>query len=253
MQQQARRPLVAGNWKMNGTLAEARTRAGAIGAAAASLGCDVLVAPPFVHLPCVAETLRGCGIGIAGQDVSEHPAGAYTGDVSAPMLLDAGCSHVIVGHSERRALRGDTDARVALKTCAALNAGLTPVVCVGESLAERDAGETGAVVLRQLDAVLAQLPAGRLDGVLLAYEPVWAIGTGRQATPDQVQEVHALLRRRLARESADAAMVVRILYGGSVKAANAATLFELPDVDGVLVGGASLDAHEFLEICALAR
>lgn len=251
MVQGIRRPLVAGNWKMHGTLAEAVARARAL--RDASLACDVLVAPPFVHIPAVVAALAGSRVGVAGQDASPHEQGAYTGDVSASMLADAGCSHVIVGHSERRALRGDTDAVVAQKCAAALNAGLLPVVCVGETLAERDAGQTDAVVLRQLAAVLAQLLVAGPGKVVLAYEPVWAIGTGRQATPEQAQAVHALLRGRLASADEGLAAGVRILYGGSVKAGNAAGLFAMPDVDGVLVGGASLDAREFLQICAAAH
>lgn len=250
--QHARRRLVAGNWKMHGTLAEARERAHALRSAAV-LPCDVLIAAPFVHLPLLVEALAGSMIAVAGQDASEHAAGAYTGEVSAPMLADLGCTHVLVGHSERRALHGEDDVVVAAKCVAALAAGLVPVVCVGETLAERDAGATEAVVLRQLDAVLARLSGEEAGRVLLAYEPVWAIGTGRQATPEQAQEVHALLRARFAAIHPVAAGGLRILYGGSVKAANVAGLFAMPDVDGVLVGGASLDAREFLKICAAAH
>lgn len=251
--QGTRRPLVAGNWKMNGTLAEARQRASALKGGLPLSGCDVLVAPPFLHIPAVVAAFDGSGVAVAGQDVSPNDKGAFTGDVSAAMLLDAGCTFVIVGHSERRVLRGDTDAVVVSKTKAALAAGLQPVVCVGESLDEREAGQTAVVVLRQLEAVLGGLGVDGASRLVLAYEPVWAIGTGRQATPLQAQEVHALLRAQVALRDPVAASAVRILYGGSVNAANAAELFAMPDVDGVLVGGASLDANEFLKICAAAR
>lgn len=248
-----RRPLVVGNWKMNGSCAAARARALALRNGVMSTDCDVLVAPPAVHVFPVSEELRGSRIGVAGQDVSEFPDGAHTGDTSAAMLVDAGCSHVLVGHSERRARHGETDDEVAAKAFAALGAGLVPIVCVGETLAEREGGMTEAVVLRQLEAVLAGSLPGGLDMLVLAYEPVWAIGTGRNATPEQAQAVHSCLRARVARADAGAATRVRILYGGSVKASNAPALFAMPDIDGVLVGGASLDAQEFLEICAAAR
>lgn len=253
MQQDVRRPLVAGNWKMHGNLAEARERARAVAAGAAALSCDVAIAPPAVHLAAVAVELAGTRVLLAAQDLSEYDAGAHTGDVSGPMLRDAGCGLVLVGHSERRHGLGETDALVARKVAAARRAGLVPVLCVGETLAERDAGQTAAVVLRQLEAVLAATGGNGLKDVVLAYEPVWAIGTGRNATAEQAQEVHAMLRARLAREDMVAARSTRIVYGGSVKAANAGALFAMPDVDGALVGGASLDAREFLEICAQAR
>ncbi|MFZ5723833.1 MAG: triose-phosphate isomerase [Pseudomonadota bacterium] len=249
MQQGARRPLVAGNWKMHGSLAEARARARAV--VVGRHVCEVAIAPPFVHLAAVAAELAGSPVLLAAQDASAHDAGAHTGEVSAPMLLDAGCRLVLVGHSERRHGLGETDGLVAAKFVAVQRAGLVPVLCVGETLAEREAGRTSEVVLRQLDAVLAQ--AGGFGAAVLAYEPVWAIGTGRNATAEQAQEVHALLRAQLARRDAAAAQATRILYGGSVKAANAGTMFAMPDVDGALVGGASLDAREFLEICAQAQ
>lgn len=253
MQQDVRRPLVAGNWKMHGSLAEARDRAQALRENLGSLACDVVVAPPYVHVPLVSDVLRGSPVGVAAQDVSEHAAGAFTGEVSATMLRDAGCGYVIVGHSERRAQFGDTDAIVAAKFVAAVGAGLVPVLCVGETLAERDAGATDAVVLRQLDAVLVVAGIRGFGAAVIAYEPVWAIGTGRNATPGQAQDVHAVLRRRLAQQDAGVAAATRIIYGGSVKAGNAKELFAMPDIDGGLVGGASLDAREFLGICASAR
>ncbi len=253
MQADKRRPLVAGNWKMHGNLAEARERALAVRAGANGLACELALVPPFLHVPLLAELLRDSPVAVGAQDVSEHASGAYTGEVSAGMLVDAGCRYVIVGHSERRALFGDTDAVVAAKFMAARAAGLVPVLCVGETLAEREAGATGNVVLRQLDAVLAVAGSAAVCAAVLAYEPVWAIGTGLTATPAQAQEVHALLRAHLARKDSQGAAAVRILYGGSVKAGNAGEIFAMPDVDGGLVGGASLDAREFLQICAQAR
>jgi len=251
VQQDVRRPLVAGNWKMNGSLAEARERARAVVAGMGRAHAEVALVPPAVHLAAVAAELAGSPVLLGGQDASEHDAGAYTGEVSAAMLRDAGCRLVLVGHSERRHGLGESDALVARKFAAARRALLVPVLCVGETLAEREAGRTADVVLRQLEAVLAV--AGGFGDAVLAYEPVWAIGTGRNATAEQAQEVHALLRARLARENAKDARATRILYGGSVKAANAGALFAMADVDGALVGGASLDAREFIEICAQAR
>lgn len=254
MQQDARRPLVVGNWKMNGTLAEARERASAVvaGVVAGGVRCEVALAPSLVQLERVAAALAGSTVRLAAQDVSAHDAGAHTGEVSASMLQDVGCGYVLVGHSERRQDLGESDECVARKFVAARKAGLVPVLCVGETLAERTAGMTAAVVLRQLDAVLAL--AGVADfSAVLAYEPVWAIGTGQNATAEQAQEVHALLRAHLGRSSAAAARATRIVYGGSVKASNAAGLFAMPDVDGGLVGGASLDAREFIGICAQAQ
>lgn len=253
VQPDVRRPLVAGNWKMHGTLAEARERALSVACGVPALCCDVWLAPPVLHVSAVAECLAGSRVGLVAQDVSRHAAGAHTGEISAGMLVDAGCRGVIVGHSERRQSLGESDELVGAKALAACGAGLVPVVCVGETVAERDAGETAKVVLRQLDAVLALLPVAALAQLVLAYEPVWAIGTGRNATPEQAQEVHALLRQRVAGKDPGASRRMRILYGGSVKAGSAPALFAMPDVDGGLVGGASLDAREFLAICALAR
>jgi triosephosphate isomerase len=201
---------------------------------------------PFPYLWQAQAALSGSAIAWGAQDLSERGSGAYTGDVSAAMVAEFGCTYAIVGHSERRTLHGESDALVASKAAAALAAGLKPIVCVGETLAERDAGQTEAVVMRQLDAVVAQL-GERLSQAVVAYEPVWAIGTGRNATPQQAQAVHELLRRRL-RKAGPAAGEVRLLYGGSVKAGNARALFACPDVDGGLVGGASLDAAEFLAV-----
>jgi len=231
--------LVAGNWKMHGSRASNQALLDAlleeIGVPA---GAECAVCPPFPYLQQVAERLRGGPIAWGAQNVSEHAQGAYTGEVSAAMLREFGCRYVIVGHSERRQLYGETDAQVAAKFAAARGAGLTPILCVGETLQEREAGRTEEVVARQLDEVLKKTS---FEDAVLAYEPVWAIGTGRNATPQQAQEVHAFLRTRLSTPS-------RIIYGGSVKAQNAAAIFAMPDVDGGLIGGASLAATEFLAI-----
>jgi triosephosphate isomerase len=237
--------LVVGNWKMNGGLAANAELLRALAAGwQGAPGHALAVCPPYPYLAQAQAALAGTAIAWGAQDVSEHAAGAYTGEVAAGMLAELGCRYVLVGHSERRQFYGDTDAVVAAKTVAALAAGLTPIVCVGETLAEREAGATDAVVLRQLDAVLAAVgPA--VAKLVVAYEPVWAIGTGRTATPEQAQAVHALLRARLAGAGAGD---VPLLYGGSVKADNAAALFAKQDIDGGLIGGASLKAGEFLAI-----
>lgn len=215
-----------------------------------TVGC--LVFPPFVYLGEVARELSGSSIGLGAQDVCAEAQGAFTGEVSAAMLADVGCTHVLVGHSERRTLYGEDDALVARKYSAALAANLTPVLCVGEQLAEREAGTTQAVIARQLDAVLAVAGISGLARGIVAYEPVWAIGTGRTATPDQAQDVHAFIRARVAAHDASIAAGLAILYGGSCKAANAAELFGMPDVDGGLIGGASLKAEEFIAIWSAA-
>ena len=213
---------------------------------------EVALCVPYPYLAQARAALEGSSVAWGAQDVSEHAQGAWTGEVSAAMLADFACRYVLVGHSERRSFFGDTDAVVAAKFAAAQKAGLTPVLCVGESLAEREAGITGEVVTRQIDAVLANSGAAAFGHAVVAYEPVWAIGTGRTASPQQAQEVHALIRERFARESADVAAALRILYGGSVKANNAAELFGQADIDGGLIGGASLVAADFLAICAAA-
>jgi len=245
-----RRALVAGNWKMNGTRESARALAGAL-AAGCPAGPEVALFPPFPYLATVAACLDGSAVAMGAQDLSEHPPGAHTGEVAAEMLRDCGCSMVLVGHSERRHGLGEDDARVAAKFVRALDAGLLPVLCLGETLGEREAGRTGEVVARQLDAVFALREAASLASFVLAYEPVWAIGTGRTASPEQAQEVHALLRRRMADAGAGAASI-RILYGGSVKPDNAAELLAMEDIDGGLIGGAALDAAAFLAICQAA-
>jgi triosephosphate isomerase len=236
-----RRRLVAGNWKMHGSRAANRALlASILGNSVPGAECAVCV--PFPYLGEVAEQLRGSPIAWGAQNVSEHPQGAYTGEVSAAMLLEFGCRYAIVGHSERRQIYGETHAQVAAKFKAAQTAGITPILCVGETLAEREAGRTQEVVARQLDAVLK---VAQFSQAVLAYEPVWAIGTGRNATPEQAQDVHAFLRKALSNET-------RILYGGSVKAQNAGAIFAMPDVDGGLIGGASLVAEDFLSILKAA-
>lgn len=253
MRSAERRPLVAGNWKMHGSLSGCRERLELILGGLSGVGCEVFVAPPYVHIPLAVELARGSALSVAGQDASEVAEGARTGDVSAAMLADAGCRYVLVGHSECRQYGGDTDQRVAGKFGQVRACGLMPVLCVGETLVEREAGETQAVVRRQLDAVLDVAGVEGFRGAVLAYEPVWAIGTGRQASPEQAQAVHALLREGLAARDGGLAIATRILYGGSVKAGGARGLFAMPDIDGALVGGASLDAREFLAICAQAH
>jgi triosephosphate isomerase (TIM) len=213
--------------------------------------CAVCV--PYPYLAQAADRLRGTSLAWGAQNVSEHAQGAYTGEVSAAMLAEHGCRYVIVGHSERRQLYGETDAQVAAKFSAVQSSGMTPILCVGETLAERDAGKTQSVVQRQLDAVLSAATGRGFANAVLAYEPVWAIGTGRNATPEQARDVHAFLRSRVAAEDAGIARELRILYGGSVKAANAAALFAMPELDGGLIGGASLVAQEFLAIGRAAR
>lgn len=221
-------------------------------AAAEGLPGELLICPPFVYLAEIAASLAGSGVAVGAQNVSHRGSGAFTGEVSAAMLADCGASHVLVGHSERRALYGEDDALVAAKFIAAQAAGLVPVLCVGESLEERDAGRTEEVVARQLIAVVDACGVAALSRAVVAYEPVWAIGTGRTASPEQAQAVHAFLRGKIAALDVRIANSLRILYGGSVKAANAGTLLAQPDVDGGLVGGASLKAEEFLNICRAA-
>ena len=249
------RKLIAGNWKMNGALDANRALMAALlaGVQARTPACDVAVCPPAVYLAQVQALLQGQdAIALGAQDASEHEAGAFTGDVAAAMLREFGVRYAIVGHSERRSYQGESDAQVARKAQRALAAGITPIVCVGETLQEREQGQTEAVVTRQLDALL-ECNGARVADMALAYEPLWAIGTGHAATPQQAQDVHAALRARLrAALSEPQAAGVRILYGGSMNAANAASLLAQPDIDGGLVGGASLKAQDFLEIIAAA-
>ncbi len=248
----SRTKLVAGNWKMHGSLAGNLGLLTAVRAGSAGLKGQVAVCVPYPYLAQAQSVLAGSAVAWGAQDVSEHAQGAYTGEVSAAMLNDFGCKYAIVGHSERRSYYGDTDAVVAAKFDAALKAGLVPILCVGETLAEREANITAQVVTRQLEAVLAESGVASLAKAVIAYEPVWAIGTGKTATPAQAQEVHALIRARVARDDAAVAAGVQLLYGGSVKGGNAKELFGQPDIDGGLIGGASLLAEEFLAICAAA-
>jgi len=245
--------LIAGNWKMNGSLAanDALVRALVTGLAQRGEGCDVAVAVPAPYLAQVQSLVAGSPLVVAAQDVSQHEAGAYTGEVSAAMLREFGVRYVLVGHSERRQFHGETDVHVAVKAQRALAAAITPIVCVGETLAEREAGQTEAVVKRQLAAVI-HLNGHCTSELVVAYEPVWAIGTGKTATPEQAQQVHAVLRAQLAAATAQAGRI-RLLYGGSMNAGNAAQLLAQPDIDGGLVGGAALKVEDFQKIIAAAQ
>ena len=249
-----RQPLVAGNWKMNGSRAGVVDLLDGIKAGMGDVNtAEVAVCPPFVFIPEAAARLQGTAVAWGGQNLSTHGSGAYTGEVAASMLTDFGCKYVIVGHSERRTFYGEDDAVVAEKFEVARKAGLVPIFCVGETLEEREAGATEAVVARQLDAVLDRFGAQTLGVGVIAYEPVWAIGTGRTATPEQAQDVHAFIRGRILAKDAAVAAGVRILYGGSMKPDNAAELMAKPDIDGGLIGGASLKASDFLAICRAAN
>ena len=238
---------------MNGSsAANAALVAGIVDGVPAGDGFSLLVCPPFPYLAAIAEQAQGSQVKVGAQNVSEHEKGAYTGEVAPAMLRDVGCEYVIVGHSERRALYGESSAQVAEKFVAAQAAGLTPILCVGETLEEREAGTTAAVVDEQLDAVLDAAGVDAFGAAVIAYEPVWAIGTGMTATPEQAQDVHAHIRARLAAQNATIAADVQILYGGSMKGENAEGLLGQPDIDGGLIGGASLKAEDFLAIAAAA-
>ena len=246
----ARRLLVAGNWKLNGSAEMCRELVGAIGKAMPELrGVDVAVFPPAPYLALVEELAAPTGLKWGGQDVSVHDAGAYTGEISATMLAEFGCAYALCGHSERRALHGESNELVADKASAAMSAGLVPVVCVGETIEQRESGATESVVDAQIDAVVARLTVDEFDKLIVAYEPVWAIGTGKTASPEQAQAVHSFIRSKIAGLDDTIAGRLRILYGGSVKGSNAGELFAMPDIDGGLIGGASLKADEFLAIC----
>ncbi len=248
-----RRPMVAGNWKMHGSRVSNQALLDDLESGLPTeWPIDIAVFPPYVYLSEAVRRLEHGRIQIGAQDVSAESVGAFTGQVSSAMLKDVDCSYVLVGHSERRRLNHEDDLLVARKFAAAQRMGLIPVLCVGESLEEREAGMTETVVGRQVDAVITMHGVAGFAKAILAYEPVWAIGTGRTATPEQAQAVHALLRSRIAAQDAKMADQLRILYGGSVKGGNAAELFAMPDVDGGLVGGASLYADEFRQICAAA-
>lgn len=249
-----RRKLVAGNWKMNGSLAVNSALLASVNAALpAKVDCDIAVCVPAPYLAQGQAAMTSGPVVLGAQDVSAHEDGAYTGEVSAAMLLEFGCSFVIVGHSERRSYHAEDSAVVAQKTLRALQAGMTPIVCVGETLAQREAGNTEAVVAAQLDAVLAVIDAAQVEHLVVAYEPVWAIGTGKTATPAMAQDVHAQLRKMLTARNAEQGEKVRILYGGSMKPENAAELMAQPDIDGGLIGGAALKASDFLAIIAAAK
>ena len=247
-----RRKLIAGNWKMNLDRAGAVALAKGVAARAKdAANVDLLVCPPNVYLSPVGEVLRGSTVALGAQNMYHEPNGAFTGEISAAMLLDLGAKYVILGHSERRHILRETDRDVNRKTLAALAAGLIPIVCVGELLEEREAGKTGDVISRQFAGSLADVSADQVQKLVIAYEPVWAIGTGKVASPEQAKEVHADLRSLLVKRYNDSvAGTVRILYGGSVKASNAGELLSQPNIDGALVGGASLKADEFLGIAA---
>ena len=245
--------LVAGNWKMNGTsAANTELVAGIIDGYPEGSGFSVLVCPPYPYLAAVVAQAEGSPVKVGAQNVSEHDEGAYTGEVAPGMLRDIGADYVIVGHSERRSLYGESSAQVAAKFVAAQAAGITPILCVGETLEEREAGTTEAVVDAQLDAALDAAGVAAFAAAVIAYEPVWAIGTGKTATPEQAQDVHRHIRSRIAAHDEKIAANVQILYGGSMKGENAAGLLAQPDIDGGLIGGASLKAEDFLAIARAA-
>ncbi len=249
-----RQPLVAGNWKMNGTRASVAELLDGIKAGVAAVArAEVAVCPPAVFIPEARARLAGTAVAWGGQDLSVHDAGAYTGEISGPMLSDFGCKYVIIGHSERRSYHAESDALVAEKFLAARKHGLVPIFCIGETLDEREQGITEAIVARQVDAVISRCGVDLLGEGVIAYEPVWAIGTGKTATPEQAQDVHAFIRSRVAAASASVADGLRILYGGSMKPDNAAELMAKPDIDGGLIGGAALKAGDFLAICTAAN
>lgn len=246
------RKLIVGNWKMNGSLAMNAELLEGIKAGLAGVDCDLAVCVPFPYLAQCQHALEGTGIALGAEDVSAHAVGAYTGQVSTRMLLDFDCKYAIVGHSERREYCNESDELVANKVQRALAGGVTPIVCVGESLKEKDAGQTEAVVSRQINTVLSVLEEREVCDIVVAYEPVWAIGTGKTPTPEMVKDVHALMRELMIRKNPDAAERVRILYGGSMKPSNAEEFLKMRDIDGGLIGGAALKASDFLKIAYLA-
>jgi len=242
-----RRPIMAGNWKMNKTTAEARDLAGKLIPLIGGVReRDVVLAPPFTALQAVAEAIKGTGVALSAQNLHWEDKGAFTGEISAEMLLDLGCKYVIIGHSERRQFFGETDETVNRKIRQALNKGLLPIVCVGETLKEREAGAANAVIERQVAGALQGVTAAEMDKVIVAYEPVWAIGTGKTATPDQANEIHSFIRSKVQISyGKDVAGLLRIQYGGSVTPENVSALMSMPDIDGALVGGASLKPESF--------
>lgn len=240
-------PIIAGNWKMNMTAAQARELASKLLPLVSSVkDRDIVLGPPFTSLVAVAETIKGTNIGLAAQNLHWEDKGAFTGEISAEMLLDLGCRYVIIGHSERRQYFGETDETVNKKVRQALKKGLLPILCIGETLAGRESGKLNEIISRQVTGGLKDIPAGDMKKIVIAYEPVWAIGTGKTATPEQANEVHALIRQKVkALYSADIAEGLRIQYGGSVTPENVSTLMAMPDIDGALVGGASLKPESF--------
>ncbi|MFT5134253.1 MAG: triosephosphate isomerase [Gammaproteobacteria bacterium] len=248
-----RQPLVAANWKMNGSLASMKPLVDAIKTGLEGSEVDVAICAPYVYLPELSQRLKGSGISTGAQNVSKHEAGAYTGEISTSMLNEFDVHYIIVGHSERRSLYAESDELVAEKFAQVQSAAMVPILCLGEQLAEREAGITEEVVARQLDAVISKVGIAAFAQAVIAYEPVWAIGTGKTASKEQAQEVHAFIRQRLALQDSTIAESIRLLYGGSVKADNANDLFSMTDVDGGLIGGASLIAEDFLAICQATR
>ena len=244
-----RQPLIMGNWKMNGSREEGVQLAKALADGLNSVNQEVAVCVPFVYLSDIRTALASSGIALGAQNVADQASGAYTGEVSASMLADCGCKYALVGHSERRSYYGDSNESVAARFCQAQKQNVIPVLCVGETLEERESDRTFQVVDEQLDAVINAAGIEAFANAVIAYEPVWAIGTGKTASDEQAQEVHQYIRQRIAERSAVIAEKVQILYGGSVKPDNAKALFAMPDIDGGLVGGASLDAKGFLQIC----
>ena len=244
-----RQVMVAGNWKMNGSRDSVKQLIEGIKAGVGAVKAEVVVCPTYVFIPEVADSISGAGIKLGAQNVSDQDSGAFTGEVAGPMLKDFGVEYVIIGHSERRSLYGESNAVTAVKYEAALKHGLKPIFCIGETLEERDSGVTETVIARQLDAILESSGVASLANAVLAYEPVWAIGTGKTASPEQAQEVHAFIRNKIAGLDGDIAAGLRILYGGSMNPGNAAQLIAQPDIDGGLIGGASLKADDFLTIC----
>jgi triosephosphate isomerase len=248
-----RRPFVAGNWKMNGTLESVGKLVTDLNKGIDQVGdVDVAVCPPFIYIPVVSQLLVDSPIVLGSQNMSRHESGAFTGEISGAMLKDFGCQYSIIGHSERRANYGETDDKEARKFVAVKERGLIPILCVGETLIEYEHGNTQGVVKRQIDAILDFFGVESFENAIIAYEPVWAIGTGKTATPEIAQSVHAFIREQIAAHDEEMAKSIRIIYGGSVNAANAVDLFAQPDIDGGLIGGASLKANDFLTICKAA-
>ena len=244
-----RQPMVAGNWKMNGSSDSVKELIEGVKAGVGAANAEVVVCPPFVYIASVAAAAAGSDIKLGAQNMCDQDAGAFTGEVSGPMLKDVGCEYVVIGHSERRAMYGETDEVTAVKYGAVLKNGLKPIFCIGETLEEREGGITEEVVGRQIDAILKSDGVASLANAVLAYEPVWAIGTGKTASPEQAQAVHAFIRNKIAEQDKVIAEGLRILYGGSMNPGNAAELRSQPDIDGGLIGGASLKAEDFLAIC----